>query len=144
MRRLWFIPFLLLTGCATIHTERIPLLSEANTCQISEARPSWLSTLTVGVCWGADGQVIGMTGTGGKPMIAVPLDAAQALAAFLGPGVAAYILGTDLIKVGQTGLDVRHSGTVKGAVTGTGTVTGTVSGTVKGATGALTVSPVTP
>ena len=119
MGKSWIVALLILTGCATVHTQTVPLIQTLNTCQVSEVRPSWLSTLTIGVCWGHDGQVIGMTGTGGKPVIAIPLETMQALATLVGPGIAAYILGSALVKTGQAGIDVRHSGTVHGTVTGT-------------------------
>ncbi len=78
------ILLLLLAGCATITTERVALEASPQSCQVSEVRPSMLSTLVVGVCWDKDGEVIGMTGASGTPSAQIPLTAAQVGAIVVG------------------------------------------------------------
>ena len=83
-----------LTACASVKHVHYELAPHANRCQVTEARVSGLSTLVSGVCWDAEGKVIGMAGAGGKPALSVPLDVLQSAAYILGP----YLLGQALIK----------------------------------------------
>ena len=84
----------LLAACTSVKSVHYELQPKANECQITEVRASGLSTLVSGICWDAEGRVIGMAGAGGKPAISVPLDVLQSAAYVLGP----YLLGQALIK----------------------------------------------
>ncbi len=82
----------LVAACTGTTTKYITVAPEANTCQISEVRPTTLSTLTLGICWDEAGEPLGLTGAGGLPVASVPLS-------ILGAGAmvgSAYVLGSQV------------------------------------------------
>lgn len=100
MHRVIVLLAFLAAACTGTTTERIAIQPEANVCQITEVRPTSLSTLTLGICWDEAGQPIGMVGAGGMPSASVPLS-------ILGAGAmvgSAYVLGN---QVGGLTLGVK-------------------------------------
>jgi hypothetical protein len=103
---------LLLPGCAVdVKQVRVELHPKPMTCEVSEVRPSGLSTFVSGVCWDGQGNMIGMGGAGGKASVSVPLDLFSSVAAIAGPVGAAYILGSSLVKAARN-VEVTGKGTV--------------------------------
>ena len=93
MRNLGYTLLLVLMGgCTGTTIERVAVAPEANTCQVSEVRPTSLSTIVIGICWDAGGQPIGMAATGGLPS-AAPYLAVIGAGALVG---SAYILGSQV------------------------------------------------
>ena len=86
------ILLIFLAGCTGTTTKYVVVKPEANSCQITEVRPTSLSTLVLGVCWDQETNPIGMAGAGGMPSGSVPL-------AVLGAGAkigSSYIIGNSL------------------------------------------------
>ncbi len=103
LMRFLIVPVVFLAGCTGTTTERIVVQPEANACQITEVRPTSLSTLTLGVCWDEAGEPIGMVGAGGLPSASVPLS-------ILGAGAmmgSAYVLGSQVGGL-ELGIDLKN------------------------------------
>lgn len=86
-----------LTACTGARSVHIPLEPKANYVQVIEVRPSWFSTHTTSVVYGGKGEIVGVTGSGGQPVITVPLvvlDAAARVASM-------YTLGAFLHKAAK-------------------------------------------
>lgn len=80
---------LALAGCTGVETIYVPLEPIPNYIQVTEVRPSWFSTHTVGVVYDEDGKIVGVTGSGGRAVIDIPLSVLGASATVTG----AVILG---------------------------------------------------
>ncbi len=101
-RPLWaaLLCLLILAGCTNSTTKRIDVVPMANSCQVTEIRPTAMSTLVLGICWDAQGAPIGMAGAGGQAVVSIPL-------AVLGAGAivgGAYVLGG---RLGGLAVDVE-------------------------------------
>lgn len=96
------------SGCASTKTVHIPLESKPNYMQVTEVRTSWFSTHTVAVVYDENGNLAGVTGSGGRAIIDLPLSVLGAGATVTG----AVILGRGL-KGAAKGMtldaDVTHS-----------------------------------
>ena len=82
---------LVVAGCGTT-TARVDLTPAPNSCQVSEVRPTWLSTQSVAVCWDDQGHALGMAGAPGMPAMNVPLSLIQSGATVAGPAAGALII----------------------------------------------------
>jgi len=81
-------------GCASVHSQQVAFNKEPGSCQITEVRPTVLSTLSYVVCWDDKGEEIGMTGGTGTSIAEVTATAAIAAAVGAGSGaIAASIPG---------------------------------------------------
>ncbi len=88
-------------ACTGTTTKHIAVQPTANTCQVTEVRPTSLSTLTLGICWDQAGRPIGMAGAGGTAVVSIPL-------VVLGAGAmvgSAYVFGSQVGGLTQ-GVDI--------------------------------------
>lgn len=84
---------ILLSACASTTDMRFALNPEPNACQVTEARPTMLSTLAVAVCWDKEGRALGMAGGAGKSAASIPLDVVGIAATLVAPVLGAVVLG---------------------------------------------------
>lgn len=125
MTRLFIL--LLLTGCASQHTQQVVLNPYPNVCQVIEVRSTMLSTSTGIVCWGRDGEVISAEWMRGEAAVTVPIAILEAIT----PIGAAALLGSKLVEAamsipkkidilgkvsGKVGIDVDVAGQIDGPV----------------------------
>ena len=100
--RIFTVLILFVVGaCTGTTTKHIAVQPAANTCQVTEVRPTSLSTLTLGICWDQAGAPIGMAGSGGTAVVAIPLailgaGSVVSGAAILGRSVQGLEVGVDL------------------------------------------------
>lgn len=104
----YLIPLIFLAGCATTNVVHVPLEPRPNHVQVTEVRPSWFSTHVVGVVYDGEGRIAGVTGSGGRAIVTVPLSILGAGATLGG----AYILGNSIFRageaIGEASVDVTH------------------------------------
>ena len=131
---------LLLSGCASQHTEHIVLTPAPNTCQATEVRPTMFSTAVMGACWDMDGRIVNAEWIGGQAIVSVPI-------AILGAGASlgsAYIMGSNMVKAAKsipTEFDVNQIMSGEVAVNGAVDVSGavTVGGMIDIGDGTITI-----
>lgn len=110
---------LLLSGCASQHTQQVVLNPAPNTCQTTEVRPTIFSTAVMGACWNAKGEMVSAEWVSGQPVVNVPI-------AILGAGASlgsAFILGSKIVKAAKSiPTDFNVNETVSGEVDMSGAV----------------------
>lgn len=104
-----------LVGCAPTSVRRVEFTLDNNphrlSCEVVEARPSMLSTLTVGTCQDKDGKPLGLVGGAGMSAAGLALGIAQTGAMIAVPIIGATIVSGALKQI-DTGTDIVVPGGV--------------------------------
>lgn len=78
-----------LAGCTGVTTQRLALRPAPDECEVHEVRPSWFSTLTLGVCYDSEARPLGLASGTGRAVVDVPLEVLGAGATLGGAAILA-------------------------------------------------------